>query len=250
MNVKLVAVTRADCAITPEAGAMQVGLDGRLLASVVGSKKMRLTFVTAVVLTVYVVVVVGTTKAPEDAEPQAAGEALFAAQFVAVEIVVNAPVFGVVEPIVPGAAHVPPSNCPTFRLGTTVVLATAKGAVPVARRDSIWPLALMRARLRPELTVAPETPGLLVQKLIAPPAVLPVEGPPVISVSVPVRLVPNRGARPIIPPNSRMARVGSAIEFASLRPPIHTSLADIPPPNSPALQTIGTVPLLSCVGPE
>jgi len=37
--------------------------------------------VTAVVFTVYEVVVVGITKAPAAAAPQAAGEALFTAQF-------------------------------------------------------------------------------------------------------------------------------------------------------------------------
>lgn len=45
--------------------------------------------------------------------------------------VVNDPVFGVVEPIVPGATHVDPSRRDTLRLGTTVVEETVNGAVPV-----------------------------------------------------------------------------------------------------------------------
>lgn len=48
---------------------------------------MRLWDVTAEVLTVYVPVVVGTTTAPAAAEPQAAGEAEFTAQLLAVEYV-------------------------------------------------------------------------------------------------------------------------------------------------------------------
>jgi hypothetical protein len=49
--------------------------------------------------------------------------------------IVNAPLFGVVLPIVPGTAHVPPSNWDTFRFGTTVVLVIENGAVPMANVD-------------------------------------------------------------------------------------------------------------------
>jgi hypothetical protein len=49
--------------------------------------------------------------------------------------VVNPPVFGVVDPMVPGMAHVPPSNWDTFRLPTTVVDVTTNGAVPIATVD-------------------------------------------------------------------------------------------------------------------
>src|SRR5688572_24446849 len=45
--------------------------------------------------------------------------------------VVKFPMPGVVPPIVPGAAKVAPPNDDAFRLATTVVDATVKGAVPV-----------------------------------------------------------------------------------------------------------------------
>ena len=51
--------------------------------------------------------------------------------------VVNAPLEGVVEPTVPGDAHVCPRSLDTFRFGTTVVLAMVKGAVPVGTVDTI-----------------------------------------------------------------------------------------------------------------
>jgi hypothetical protein len=68
------------------------------------------------------------------AVPQTAGAVPVLTEVVAV-IVVNAPVFGVVLPIVPGATQVFPSNCETFRFGTTVVLVIENGAVPVASVD-------------------------------------------------------------------------------------------------------------------
>lgn len=40
--------------------------------------------------------------------------------------------FGVEPPMEPGEAKVAPLSCATFRLGTTVVLVTVNGAVPVA----------------------------------------------------------------------------------------------------------------------
>lgn len=45
---------------------------------------------------------------------------------------VKLPVFGVVEPIVPGETQVLPNSCDTLRFGTTVVEVTERGAVPVA----------------------------------------------------------------------------------------------------------------------
>ena len=47
-------------------------------------------------------------------------------------IVVNLAVLGVVPPIAPGAANVAPFSDEQLRLATFVVLATVKGAVPVA----------------------------------------------------------------------------------------------------------------------
>jgi len=47
------------------------------------------------------------------------------------DMVVNAPLPGVVPPIAPGAANVAPFKSAAFRLGTTVVEETVKGAVPV-----------------------------------------------------------------------------------------------------------------------
>ena len=39
--------------------------------------------------------------------------------------------FGVVEPMAPGEFQVDPKSSPTFKLGTTVVLETVRGGVPV-----------------------------------------------------------------------------------------------------------------------
>lgn len=66
------------------AGATQVGDEGRFDAKLIGCSIMRDADLTADVLTVYVVVVVGTTNAPAAAEPQAAGDTEFTAQLVAV----------------------------------------------------------------------------------------------------------------------------------------------------------------------
>ena len=48
------------------------------------------------------------------------------------DILVNAPVLGVVDPIVPGISNVLPFRVLEFKLATLVVLDTIKGAVPVA----------------------------------------------------------------------------------------------------------------------
>ena len=86
VNVKLVLATTAEMVTAPAAGATHVGEDGKFAANVIGVRKIRLVVPsTAVVFTVYVVVVVGTTKAPAAEEPQAAGEALLTAQLVEVE---------------------------------------------------------------------------------------------------------------------------------------------------------------------
>jgi len=85
-KVKLVLATTAEIVTAPAAGATHVGEDGKFAANVMGVRKIRLVVPsTAVVFTVYVVVVVGTTKAPAADEPQAAGEAVFWAQLVEVE---------------------------------------------------------------------------------------------------------------------------------------------------------------------
>ncbi len=85
-NVKLMLATTAEMVTAPAAGATQVGEEGKFAANVKGVKKIRLVVPsTALVLTVYVVVVVGTTKAPAAEEPQAAGEGVFWAQLVEVE---------------------------------------------------------------------------------------------------------------------------------------------------------------------
>ena len=85
-NVKLVLATTAEMVTAPAAGATHVGEDGKFAANVKGVKKIRLVVPsTAVVFTVYVAVVVGTTKAPAADEPHAAGETLLTAQLVEVE---------------------------------------------------------------------------------------------------------------------------------------------------------------------
>jgi hypothetical protein len=66
-------------------GATQVGEVGKFDAKVSQVSWMRLFAVTAVVLIVYVAVVVGITTAPDDAEPQAAGDTELTAQLVALE---------------------------------------------------------------------------------------------------------------------------------------------------------------------
>ena len=64
--------------------------------------------------------------------------------------VVNAPVEGVVLPTGPGAAKVAPPNCEAFRFGTTVVLATLSGAVPVVTFDiSCVPVTVVVAAIDP-----------------------------------------------------------------------------------------------------
>jgi hypothetical protein len=69
--------------------------------------------------------------------------------------VVKAPVLGVPEPIGPGAAKVAPFRELAFKLATLVVEATTKGAVPVARVEVIWPLALMVVKAPVRAVVAP-----------------------------------------------------------------------------------------------
>lgn len=64
------------------AGTTHVGEDGRSPANDIGNNMIRLWDVTAVVFTVYVVVVVGMTNAPAAADPHAAGDALFTEQLV------------------------------------------------------------------------------------------------------------------------------------------------------------------------
>ena len=71
------------------AGGTHVGALGRSEANESQVKKIRMCAVTAVVFTVYLVVVVGITTAPEAAEPHAAGETEFTAQFVVVLYVVE-----------------------------------------------------------------------------------------------------------------------------------------------------------------
>lgn len=60
---------------------------------------------------------------------------------------------GVVPPIVPGTAKVAPLSEDAFRLGTLVVLAITKGAVPVACVLVIWPEA--------DIVVAATVPGVV-----------------------------------------------------------------------------------------
>ena len=43
---------------------------------------------------------------------------------------------GVVPPIAPGEAKVAPPSCEAFKFGTTVVLVTVSGAVPIATVDT------------------------------------------------------------------------------------------------------------------
>jgi len=61
--------------------------------------------------------------------------------------VVKAPELGVPPPIAPGAANVAPLKELAFRFGTLVVLATEKGAVPVANVEVIWPVTLAAVML-------------------------------------------------------------------------------------------------------
>src|SRR6266478_1099128 len=88
---KLVAATIAEIVGSAVmAGVTQVGAPGKSRVSVCGNRKIRLAAFTAVVFTVYVVVVVGTTKEPIDAEPHAAGETLLTEQFVGGENLLRA----------------------------------------------------------------------------------------------------------------------------------------------------------------
>jgi hypothetical protein len=54
---------------------------------------------------------------------------------------VNEPAFGVVAPMLPGMAHVPPMSCELFKFATCVVLAITRGAVPVVTVDVNCPVA-------------------------------------------------------------------------------------------------------------
>ena len=81
-NVKLVPATIAESVgALVTAGVTQVGEEGKSPAKVIGKRVIRECEVTAVLLTVYVVVVVGTTNAPDGADPQAAGETELTEQF-------------------------------------------------------------------------------------------------------------------------------------------------------------------------
>lgn len=83
--VKLVFATTAETVGSLViAGATQVGDPGKSEAKLSHVSCILECVVTALVLIVYVVVVVGMTTAPEAADPQAAGETLFTAQLVAV----------------------------------------------------------------------------------------------------------------------------------------------------------------------
>ena len=83
--VKLVPATTAEIVGSVVAtGGTHVGELGKSEANDSHCNIIRLWAVTAVVLMVYVVVVVGMTTAPEAADPQAAGEAELTAQLVAV----------------------------------------------------------------------------------------------------------------------------------------------------------------------
>ena len=74
--------------------------------------------------------------------------------------VVNAPVLGVVEPIVPGIAQVEPSNWLTFKLLTTVVDAMTSGAVPVDTVEVSCPLALSVVKAPAAGVVEPSEAGI------------------------------------------------------------------------------------------
>ena len=76
--------THPDSPKYPEAGVVQVGEPVKPELSVIGQTWIRLFTVTAEVLIVYEVVLVGTTTDPVGADPHGAGEALFTLQFVCV----------------------------------------------------------------------------------------------------------------------------------------------------------------------
>ena len=68
----------------------------------------------------------------------------------------KAPVFGVVEPIVPGTSQVKPSSCDTFKLATCVVEVTTSGGVPMAMVEISWvPVIVEFATMVPVLMAGP-----------------------------------------------------------------------------------------------
>lgn len=111
-------------------GAVHVGAPVKPLLSVIGEMIIRLLAVTAVVFTVYVAVVVGTTTVPLAADPHAAGETtLPGLQLVAVlYVLVTTPLNG--SDVVPNAA--PPEASGVIVPFVVNVLAAA----PTARYTS------------------------------------------------------------------------------------------------------------------
>ena len=75
------------------------------------------------------------------------------------ESVVAAIVDGVLDPIGPGEAKVAPPRSEALRLGTTVVEAIVKGAVPVERVEVITPVALSVVAAIVDGVTPPIAPG-------------------------------------------------------------------------------------------
>src|ERR1700677_858894 len=122
-----------------------------------------------------------------------------------------------------------------FPLGVMIdPLATA---VPNRVHDK--PFSRMPATGAPSRIPLPDEPDLPIQNSIAPGVPLPVGRPPCICIGVPFLFVPHGVGLPSIPPVSSTARDIELFDSGSLLPPIHMSVADVPPPAWPALQTIG-----------
>ena len=150
--------------------------------------------------------------------------------------VVNEPVLAVVPPIAPGLANVAPVRELAFKLGTLVVLAMTRGAVPVATVLVITPLAPILVNNPVLAVVPPIAPGLA---KVAPPNKLAFKLETLVVLAIISGAVPLATVEVITP----LAPILVNNPEPALTLPMDPGLANVAPPSKDAFKLATTVVL-------